>query len=240
MNDILLVDKPAGWTSFDVVAKIRGAIRATYTKKGLKPTKRQLKVGHAGTLDPFATGLLVILLGDACSRSNEFLKQDKVYEATFRLGATSSSGDPDGELTQVSEKVPTREDVEKALVGFTGEINQTPPAYSAIKINGERAYKLARKGKEVAMPTRQVTIQSLELLEYTYPNICIRAHVSSGTYIRSLAEDIGTVLGTGAYCADLRRTKTGVMSIDDSLSVEQVLARVQLDNDKENHDDKQN
>jgi tRNA pseudouridine55 synthase len=238
MNNILLVDKPASWTSFDVVAKIRGAIRATYAKKGVKPTKRQLKVGHAGTLDPFATGLLVILLGDACSRSNEFLKQDKIYESTFRLGVKSSTGDPDGDMTQVSEKVPTREDVEKALTSFTGEITQTPPAYSAIKINGERAYNLARKGKEVDMPTRQVTIHSLVLLNYAYPDVCVRAHVSSGTYIRSLAEDIGTALGTGAYCAELRRTKTGTLSIDDSMSVEQVLARVQLDNDEENHDDK--
>lgn len=239
MNDILLVDKPAGWTSFDVVAKIRGAIRATYTKKGLKPTKRQLKVGHTGTLDPFATGLLVILLGDACSRSNEFLKQDKVYEATFRLGATSSTGDPDGELTQMSEKAPAREEIEKTLAGFTGEITQTPPSYSAVKINGERAYKLARKGKEVDMPTRQVRVYSLELLGYTYPDVRIRAHVSSGTYIRSLAEDIGAALGTGAYCVELRRTKNGTLSLEDAQTIEEILAGSKFEEDKEKDYDKQ-
>lgn len=231
MNDIVLVDKPAGWTSFDVVAKIRGAIRASYAAKGVKPTKRQLKVGHAGTLDPFATGLLVILLGDACSRSNEFLKLDKVYDATIRLGATSSTGDPDGELTTVSDRVPLATEVKETLARFTGEITQTPPVYSAIKIGGERAYKLARKGKEVAMPSRQVTVFSLELLDYTYPDIRIRAHVSSGTYIRSLAEDIGATLGVGAYCSELRRISTSTWSIDDAQAIEQVLTGIQRDND---------
>lgn len=223
MNDIVLVDKPAGWTSFDVVAKIRGAILTSYASKGLKPTKRQLKVGHAGTLDPFATGLLVILLGDACSRSNEFLKLDKVYEATIRLGATSSTGDPDGELASVSDRVPSKSEVENAVAQFEGEITQIPPVYSAIKIGGERAYKLARKGKEVAMPSRQVTIFSLELLDYTYPDIRVRAHVSSGTYIRSLAEDIGTALGTGAYCTELRRVQTGSMHIEQAQPLETLI-----------------
>lgn len=231
MNDIVLVDKPAGWTSFDVVAKIRSAIRASYTAKGIKPTKRQLKVGHAGTLDPFATGLLVILLGDACSRSNEFLKLDKVYDATFRLGATSSTGDPDGELTTVSDRVPLATEINETLTRFTGEITQTPPVYSAIKIGGERAYKLARKGKEVAMPSRQVTVFSLELLDYTYPDIRVRAHVSSGTYIRSLAEDIGATLGVGAYCSELRRISTSTWSIDNAQGIEQVLADIQRDHD---------
>lgn len=231
MNDIVLVDKPAGWTSFDVVAKIRGAIRASYAAKGVKPTKRQLKVGHAGTLDPFATGLLVILLGDACSRSNEFLKLDKVYDATIRLGATSSTGDPDGELTTVSDGVPLATEINETLARFTGEITQTPPVYSAIKIGGERAYKLARKGKEVAMPSRQVTVFSLELLDYTYPDIRVRAHVSSGTYIRSLAEDIGATLGVGAYCSELRRISTSTWSIDNAQAIEQVLADIQCDHD---------
>lgn len=254
MDEILLVDKPAGWTSFDVVAKIRGAIRATYTTKGLKPTKRQLKVGHAGTLDPFATGLLVILLGDACARSNEFLKLDKVYEATFRLGATSSTGDPEGEITKieraedrkiggsaestVQNTQPTREAVLGALKRFTGEIQQTPPAFSAIKIQGERAYKLARAGREVEMPTRTVTIYSLELTDYVYPDVTVRAHVSSGTYIRSLAEDVGAALGVGAYCQALRRTSVGSARLMDAESIDSVLGRIQLKNDdKDNHDE---
>jgi tRNA pseudouridine55 synthase len=213
-DGVMLVDKQAGWTSFDVVAKIRGQIRADYHAKGEKPTKRQLKVGHAGTLDPFATGLLIILLGDATKKADEFLKLDKVYEATVRLGHTSSTGDPEGELTEVSSTVPREEDVRNALSKLTGEIEQTPPAYSAIKVGGQRAYKLARAGKEVDIPKRKVNIYSLELISYDYPKIRIRTHVSSGTYIRTLAQDIGEILGTGAYCSELRRTKIGDMSID--------------------------
>lgn len=213
-DGVMLVDKPAGWTSFDVVAKIRGQIRADYHAKGEKPTKRQLKVGHAGTLDPFATGLLIILLGDATKKADEFLKLDKIYEATVRLGHTSSTGDPEGELTEVSSTVPREEDVRNALSKLTGEIEQTPPAYSAIKVGGQRAYKLARAGKEVDIPKRKVNIYSLELISYDYPKIRIRTHVSSGTYIRTLAQDIGEILGTGAYCSELRRTKIGDMSID--------------------------
>ncbi len=204
-DDILLIDKPAGWTSFDVVAKIRSGIRAEYRERGEKPTKKQLRVGHAGTLDPFATGLLIVLKGDACKKAGEFLKLDKVYTATIRLGQTSTTGDPEGDISDVSDEVPSIDKVKAALRKFTGEITQRPPIYSAIKINGERAYKLARKGEAVIIPTRQVTIFSLELIDYTYPELKIRVHVSSGTYIRSLAEDIGNDLGVGAYCSELRR-----------------------------------
>lgn len=205
-DGILLVDKPVGWTSFDVCAKIRGQIRAEYRARDEKPTKRQLKVGHAGTLDPFATGLLIILLGDATSRSDEFLKLDKMYEATIQLGKDSTTGDLEGEMTDVSDRQPTEAEVQAVLKQFTGEITQIPPVYSAIKINGQRAYKLAREGKEVEIPSRNITIHSIELLDYTYPKINIRTNVSSGTYIRTLAEDVGKSLGTGAYCAQLRRT----------------------------------
>ncbi len=204
-DDILLIDKPAGWTSFDVVAKIRSGIRAEYRERGEKPTKKQLRVGHAGTLDPFATGLLIVLKGDACKKAGEFLKLDKVYTATIRLGQTSTTGDPEGDISDVSDEVPSIDKVKAALHKFTGEITQRPPIYSAIKINGERAYKLARKGEAVIIPTRQVTIFSLELIDYIYPELKIRVHVSSGTYIRSLAEDIGNDLGVGAYCSELRR-----------------------------------
>ncbi len=219
-RDILSIDKPAGWTSFDVVAKIRGRIRREYAAKGVKPTKRQLRVGHTGTLDPFATGLLIILLGDATKRSDEFLKLDKEYEATIHLGQTSSTGDPEGELSDVSTRVPSLQEVEAALATFVGDIQQTPPVYSAIKIDGQRAYKLARKGQAVEMPTRSVTIHSIELLDYTYPELRIRTHVSSGTYIRTLAEDIGQALGVGAYCSELRRTKVGDARIEDAISLE--------------------
>lgn len=206
-DGVLVIDKPVGWTSFDVVAKIRGQIRGEYIARGEKPTKRELKVGHAGTLDPFASGLLLVLLGDATKKADEFLKFDKVYEATIRLGQTSTTGDPEGEITDVSDIHPSEAHIKKALASFVGTIKQTPPAYSAIKVNGQRAYKLAREGKAVVIPEREVTLFSLELLSYSYPEITIRTHVSSGTYIRTLAEDIGKVLTTGGYCSSLRRTR---------------------------------
>ena len=221
MNDrILLIDKPAGWTSFDVVAKIRGKIRAQYTERGEKPTKRQLRVGHAGTLDPFATGLLIVLLGEECKRAGEFLKLDKTYAATIYLGETSTTGDSEGDIVAVSDTVPTKEAVLGALGHFKGVITQVPPSYSAIKINGQRAYKLAREGKTVDIPERTVTIHSLDLLEYTYPEVTIRTSVSSGTYIRTLAEDIGKALGTGAYCSQLRRTAIDSYLLETAVTIE--------------------
>jgi tRNA pseudouridine55 synthase len=217
---ILLIDKPVGWTSFDVVAKIRGKIRVQYQAEGIKPTKRQLRVGHAGTLDPFATGLLIILLGEECKRAGEFLKLDKVYEATFTLGVTSSTGDPEGELTPFSDIVPTLEAVEEAAQRFVGDSMQRPPIFSAIKINGHRAYHLARQNKEVDIPARPIHIYSIDILSYEYPQLKIRTHVGSGTYIRSLAVDIGEALGTGAYCSELRRTQIAEWNIADARSVE--------------------
>lgn len=225
---IVLVDKPADWTSFDVVAKIRGSIRASYRARGEKPTKRQLRVGHAGTLDPFATGLLIILLGDACKQAGQFLKLDKVYEATFVLGKNSTTGDLEGEFRQISDRQPGREEVERAVAGFIGDIMQTPPAYSAISVNGQRAYKLAREGKEVKLEPRQVTIHSLEIINYDYPRLSLRAHVGSGTYIRSLGEDIGSALGVGAYCEVLRRTKIANYNVDDARTVEEVAANLRV------------
>lgn len=223
MKDVLLIDKPVGWTSFDVVAKIRGKIRADYTKQGVKPTKRQLRVGHAGTLDPFATGLLIILLGDACKQAGAFLKLDKTYEFTARLGQKSTTGDPEGEITNVSDAVPSQADIEAVLQQFSGEIEQTPPAYSAIKIDGKRAYKLAREGKEVDIPARMVTIHSLKLVSYEYPILKCACEVSSGTYIRSLVEDIGTALGTGAYCTQLRRARVGDYTIDNATTIDKIV-----------------
>lgn len=224
-NSILLIDKPAGWTSFDVVAKIRGRVRASYAARGIKPTKNQQKVGHAGTLDPFATGLLLILVGgETTKRSAEFLTLDKVYEATVRLGETSTTGDPEGEITPQSPKTPpTKDEVLAALRSLTGKITQRPPAYSAIKVNGQRAYHLARQGKEVIVPLRSVTIFSLECVRYDYPDLVIRARVSSGTYIRTLAEDIGSALGTGAYCQQLRRTQIGSFSVVDAKTVHEAV-----------------
>lgn len=228
-SGILLVDKPSDWTSFDVVAKIRGQLKAVYRQKDIKPTKRQVKVGHAGTLDPFATGLLVILLGDSTKQADQFLKLDKSYQATIRLGATSTTGDVEGELTeQEVAHTPSLEVVEQAVGRFVGQISQTPPIYSAIKINGQRAYKLARKGQEVEMPSRQVTIHSIEIDEYNYPDLKVTTSVSSGTYIRSLAESIGQELGTGAYCQQLRRTRIGDYQIADAVTPEQAIDHIAI------------
>ena len=205
-DSVRLVDKPAGITSFGVVARVRRRLSEKLGKKA--------KVGHTGTLDPFATGLMIIVTGKECRNAMNYSKLDKEYEATFRLGQTSSTGDPEGELTDVSTTQPSKEAIEAALEQFRGEITQRPPIFSAIKINGRRAYDLARKGEVIEMPERQVTIYSLELLDYTYPEVKIRVHVSSGTYIRTLAEDIGKVLATGAYCSELRRTKVGEWSVE--------------------------
>lgn len=200
MEEIIFVDKPSGMSSFGAVARVR---RLLSEREGHK-----VKVGHTGTLDPFATGLLILLAGKATKKAPELTKLDKVYEATIRLGATSSTGDPEGEIT-ITDKKPeiSREKIIETLAQFVGEIEQTPPAFSAIKINGQRAYKLARAGRAVEMPKRKVTIYELELLDYTSPFLKIRTHVSSGTYIRTLAEDIGEALGCGAYTTELRRTK---------------------------------
>ena len=210
-DSILLIDKPSGITSFGVVARVRRKLSQQLGKKA--------KVGHTGTLDPFATGLMIIVTGKECRNAGIYSKLDKVYEATVSLGQTSSTGDPEGEILHVSDSVPGLDEVKVALHQFTGEIQQTPPIYSAIKINGQRAYKLARNGgtaDTIEMPIRTVIIFSLELIDYVYPDIKIRVHVSSGTYIRTLAEDLGKVLGTGAYCSQLRRTKIADFSVDDS------------------------
>lgn len=196
-DGILLIDKPSGMTSFGVVARVRRVLSQQAGKK--------VKVGHTGTLDPFATGLMILVIGKECKNAGHYTKLDKTYEATFRLGQVSTTGDPEGEVTAGTGTQPTRQQIERILAQFTGEIMQRPPIFSAIKINGQRAYKLARSGEMIEIPARPVTIYSLELLDYTYPELKICAHVSSGTYIRSLAVDIGTAAGTGAYCTQLRR-----------------------------------
>ena len=207
MEEIIYVDKPAGMTSFGAVARVR---RILSQREGHK-----VKVGHTGTLDPFATGLLILLAGKATKKAPELTKKDKVYEATIRLGETSTTGDPEGEITVTGAELPSEEQIAEVLKQFTGKTEQRPPIFSAIKINGERAYKLARKGQEVEMPTRTVEIYSIEQISYSKPELQIRTHVSSGTYIRTLAEDIGKALGCGAYCSQLRRTQIADYKIDE-------------------------
>jgi len=211
-DGIILIDKPANMTSFGVVARVRRVLSEQAGKK--------VKVGHTGTLDPFATGLLILCIGKETKNAMTYTKLDKVYEATIRLGQTSSTGDPEGEITEVNDTRPSREDIEKVIEKFVGEIKQTPPIFSAIKINGRRAYHLAREGKEVKIPERTVTIHSIDVIEYSYPELKIRTHVSSGTYIRSLASDIGELLGTGAYCTQLRRTSIAKWDIADAKTLD--------------------
>jgi len=218
MQGLLLVDKPADWTSFDVVNYVR---RIVANAEGKKP--KNVKVGHTGTLDPFATGLLILLIGKEYTRkAQELTKLDKTYEVTVRLGQKSTTGDPEGEIAAVSDSTPSLEVVQQAIEQFKGEIEQVPPAYSAIKIDGQRAYKLAREGKEVVIASRKVTINSLEIVDYAYPELKLVADVSSGTYIRTLAENIGEVLGTGAYTTALRRTKIKSFQINDAQEVEKL------------------
>lgn len=223
-DQIILIDKPAGISSFGVVAKVRAKLRDEFGHK--------IKVGHTGTLDPFATGLLILLSGKNTKKSPEFLKLDKVYEATIKLGYTSTTGDPEGEIHQyiaprdiplespvttgASDSCPKLTDIKFVLSSFTGKISQTPPRFSAIKIDGQRAYKLARKGKDFKVPSREIEIYSLNVLDYDYPELKIMVHCSSGTYIRALAEDIGKALNTGAYLTALRRTKIADYSIENA------------------------
>lgn len=222
VQGILLVDKPSGWTSFDVVNYVRKMVAQA---EGKKP--KNTKVGHTGTLDPLATGLLVLLIGkEYTRRASEFSKLDKTYEVVARLGQISTTGDEEGEKRVVSDKVPAHEEVESALAEFVGEISQTPPQYSAIKINGQRAYDLARKGKVAEIEPRKVRIDRIELTKYEYPDASFVCDVSSGTYIRSLVEDIGQELKTGAYTTALRRTKVGQFDIKDATSVKELDSEV--------------
>ncbi len=214
MDEVLLIDKPKGMSSFGVVARVRRQLS--------KEVGHKVKVGHTGTLDPFATGLLILLAGKATKRSGEFLKLDKWYEATVRLGAVSTTGDVEGEISENDDaKEPSVEEVKRVLKEFTGEILQKVPRYSAVKINGRRAYDLARKGVKVEMPTRQVTVYALELVSYKWPELVIRCHVSSGTYIRALGEDIGARLGVGGYLTELRRTRVGEYKVEDAVKLKE-------------------
>ncbi|MBI2798114.1 tRNA pseudouridine(55) synthase TruB [Candidatus Saccharibacteria bacterium] len=202
---ILLINKPRGRSSFSMVAQVRRI-------SGVK------RVGHAGTLDPEAEGLLIVLVGkEYTKKSDSFLKLDKTYEFTIRLGQSSTTGDKEGEKTAISSDKPTEKAILNVLQGLQGELKQVPPIYSAIKVNGQRAYKLAAKGQKPDLEAREITIYSLELLDYTYPQLKLRAEVSSGTYIRVLGETIGMQLGTGAYCTEIIRTKIGKYDLKNAI-----------------------
>lgn len=219
-GEIIGIDKPLGWTSFDAVKRLRGAIqRRLHVKK--------FKVGHAGTLDPLATGVLIVCTGRATRRIELLQEGDKEYVATIRLGATTPSYDLE---TEIDREFPwqhiSEETVRDILPQFTGKIMQVPPIFSAVKVDGKRAYNLARKGKEVELKAKPLEIKEMELLECNLPEVKLRILCSKGTYIRALARDFGEALGSGAHLTALRRTRVGDVSIDACLSIEEALEKI--------------
>ncbi len=213
-GEVLLIDKPLNWTSFDVVNFIRSFLKRTYNIK-------KLKVGHAGTLDPLATGLLIICTGKMTKKINDFQGMDKVYVGQMKLGATTPSFDLETEedshfdISDITEK-----DLLSTATKLTGEIEQIPPMYSAVKIDGKRAYELARKKQEGVIKSRKVTIYNFDLLNTDLPFINFYVKSSKGTYIRSLVRDFGELLHNGAYLTDLRRTQIGDFNVNDALTID--------------------
>lgn len=212
-GQMILIDKPKTWTSFDVVNKIRYAIKIK-------------KVGHAGTLDPLATGLLILCTGKFTKKLTDLQGLDKRYEVVFKLGATTASYDAEHPEENVKDASHIQlEEISTVMDTLTGEIEQTPPVYSAVKVDGKRAYKSARKGKEVVIKSRQVTIHSFDGLKAVGPDeYAATIHCSKGTYIRSLVHDLGQALGVGAYIRELRRTSIGEQRIEDAWALEDFLA----------------
>jgi len=224
-GEMLLIDKPFGWTSFDVVKHLRAFIKRTYNLK-------KFKIGHAGTLDPLATGLLILCTGKMTKRIDEYQGLDKVYIGQMTLGATTPSFDKETKPNQffsIDHLQP--DELRKASLQFAGEIEQVPPIYSAIKIDGKRAYKYARKDQEVQIKSRKVIIHKFDLLNFTPPQLDFSVKCSKGTYIRSLVSDFGKSLDNGAYLSSLRRTKIGEYSVNDAISLgdfkENVLSQLQ-------------
>ncbi len=230
-GEILYIDKPLGWTSFDAVKRVRGALLRRLRMK-------KFKVGHAGTLDPLATGVMILCTGRATKRIDELQAGIKEYVATLALGATTPSFDLETEIdaTYPTDHI-TRELVEATLERFKGRIEQIPPAYSACKIDGVRAYDLARNGLDVDLKPKILVIDEIELLSFSPTEIKIRVVCSKGTYIRALARDIGAALDSGAHLTALRRTRIGDITLDKCLSVEQAAeliktVEIELPNDQ--------
>lgn len=218
-GEVFYLDKPLSWTSFDVVKRIRGKL---HHRLGIK----KLKVGHAGTLDPLATGVLIVCTGKMTKQIDELQAHVKEYVAEMALGATTPSFDLETEIdaTYPTEHI-TREMVEQVLQEhFVGSIQQVPPAFSACKVDGHRAYKMARKGKTVELKAKELVIDEIELLAFEPQKITVRVVCSKGTYIRALARDIGVALGSGAHLTALRRTRVGSVRVEDCLSVPDMLS----------------
>ncbi|WP_439182185.1 tRNA pseudouridine(55) synthase TruB [Carboxylicivirga taeanensis] len=213
-GQVLLINKPLQWTSFDIVNKIRLSLKRYL---GIK----KIKVGHAGTLDPLASGLVIVCTGKATKQIDQFLGMDKQYLADVQLGATTPSFDLE---TEPDKHFPydhiTRQMLDEAIATLSGEIEQIPPMFSALKINGQKAYDLARKGKEVELKARKITISELKLVNWDNPNIRLDISCSKGTYIRSLARDLGYELNSGAHLTGLVRTRIGPYQLADSITIE--------------------
>lgn len=221
-GEVLLIDKPYKWTSFDVISKIRAHIRS---QLGLK----KLKVGHAGTLDPLATGIVIVCTGKLTKRINEYQDEIKEYTGTFCLGATTPSFDLEKEIDFTFDTSHlTDELIYEAAKALTGDFDQMPPVFSAKKINGKRAYEFARQNIEVELQTRKVTISEFEITRINLPDVDFRVVCSKGTYIRSLARDLGEHLHCGAHLTALRRTKNGGLLIEKALSMETILSEITL------------
>ena len=222
-GEIFAVDKPLGWSSFHVVKKLRGALLSRLRSTGV----RKLKVGHAGTLDPLATGVMIVCTGKATRRIDELQSGVKEYVATVALGATTPSFDLE---TPIDATYPTahitRELVEDVLLRFKGRIEQVPPSYSACKVDGHRAYKMARRGEEVDLKPKILVIDEMELLEFSPEEIVIRVVCSKGTYIRALARDIGAALNSGGHLRALRRTRVGSVHVSQCSSVRDAVERI--------------
>jgi tRNA pseudouridine55 synthase len=213
-GQLILIDKPLNWTSFQVVNKVRWLIKQQF---GLK----KIKVGHAGTLDPLATGLLILCSGKFTKQIDTYQAQEKEYTGTITLGATTPSYDLETEVDKSFDiSGITSEDITKATLQFTGEIEQRPPVFSALKQDGKRLYEFARAGEEVVIPKRTVTISEFEITKIDLPKVDFRVVCSKGTYIRSLANDFGKALNNGAHLSALRRTKIGEFSVEDAVSIE--------------------
>ncbi|MDR1380377.1 MAG: tRNA pseudouridine(55) synthase TruB [Tannerella sp.] len=215
-GEVICFNKPLDWTSFDLVNKFR-------YKLSRRLHVRKIKVGHAGTLDPKATGVMILCTGRATKRIEEFQGQTKEYVATLKLGATTPSFDLEKEIdaTYPTEHI-TREKVDRVLKTFVGRIEQIPPAFSACNVNGKRAYELARRGIEAPLKAKELVIDGIELLAYDLPVVKIRVVCSKGTYIRALARDIGYALDSGAHLTALERTRVGEITLDKCLSTEDI------------------
>lgn len=219
-GEIICIDKPFGWTSFDAVKRVRGAIQRRLNVK-------KFKVGHAGTLDPLATGVLIVCTGRATKEIERLQNGTKEYVATLRLGATTPSFDLETEIDATYPYEHVSEDmVRENLPMFTGQIMQVPPVYSAVKVDGKRAYKYARKGAEVELKPKPLVIEELEMLPSELPDLKLRIVCSKGTYIRALTRDIGSALGSGAHLTALCRTRVGDIRLSDCMDIEQAVEKI--------------